>query len=279
MGLCKEALELFIPFARKKRRDFWVWDLLAQLHPHDHALQMACWAKALTCKTPPEFLVKIRQKMAGVLIEAGRWEEAKAEIEVLCRVREANHWRVPKEVEAWQHEPLYPRSIQNLSNDGLYTLWAKQAEQLLVEELPERVGVVWSVNLEKKTAQYFVDEHTFGGFGYEKYGLPEPFLGQFLRLSLKEVKAAEGYFWQVHRVDTRQESNPPEGLVRSFEGMLQMKGNVGFVKGVMVHLSQINFEIDTKTLVKGRAVRAYNQKNKEWGWRAIDIEKLCIFEN
>ncbi|MDF7818109.1 hypothetical protein P1X15_10905 [Runella sp. MFBS21] len=121
--------------------------------------------------------------------------------------------------------------------------------------------------------------HTFGGFGYEKYGLPEPFLGQFLRLSLKEVKAAEGYFWQVHRVDTRQESNPPEGLVRSFEGMLQMKGNVGFVKGVMVHLSQINFEIDTKTLVKGRAVRAYNQKNKEWGWRAIDIEKLCIFEN
>jgi len=273
-GQLAEALAFILPFAQKKQRDFWVWDLLAQLHPHDVSMQTACLAKALSCKTSPEFLVKIRQKMAGLLVAQGHWPEARTEIEALCRVREAHRWRIPSEVVSWIDSTAYQNSVANNSNANLYTQWAKVAEKRLHSNKPAVVGVVWSINKEKQTAQFVVDEQIHGGFNYAKLGVKDVEIGQALRLRLHQVKRAEGDFWQVQEAELSPEP-PSEYLVKSFAGSLRMAGKVGFVGQVMVGSQQIDFEIRSYEApeVTGRAVRAFDPKHQKWGWRALYVRK------
>lgn len=273
-GKRAEALAFFLPFAQKKKRDFWVWDLLSELHPDDTSMQMACLAKALTCKTSPEFLVKIRQKMAALLIAEGRWNEARAEIEQLCRVREANQWHISREVERWKSSVAYLNAVSTISNDTKYTQLSKLAEHLVTPALPKLIGVVWAINEEKQTAQFVVDEQTFGGFNYSKSGLSGLAIGDALALRLNQVKQAESTFWKVEEAK-QTDICPSENLVKPFCGALRMTGRFGFVGQVMVTLDQINFEsaMTDAPEVTGMAVRSYDPKRKKWGWKAIYLQK------
>jgi tetratricopeptide (TPR) repeat protein len=274
IGNPAEALQFFVPFAQKKHRDFWVWDLLAQLHSHDMGIQMACMAKALTCKTPPEFLVKIRYKMAALLVAEGRWQEARTEIEQFCQVREANHWRIPQEAIGWMNSVSYQNAERNATNAYLYTQLVKKAEELLWPKQNVILGVVWAINVQKQTAQFVVDEKTYGGFNYAKFGLKTLEIGQPLSLVLQLLKQADGSFWVVQ--DAATSTAPPiEHLVKSFEGILRMTGRIGFVGQVMVAENQIHFAMNTcdTPKVAGKAVRAFDHKHQKWGWKAIYIEK------
>jgi hypothetical protein len=273
-GQRTEALAFFIPFAQKKKRDFWVWDLLSELHPDNNNMQMACLAKALTCKTSPEFLVKIRQKMAALFVAEGRWNEARAEIEQLCRVREANQWRIPREIENWKRVAAYHNATSTITNYGQYTQIARLAEQLLTPAQKEMIGVIWAINEEKQTAQFVVDEQIFGGFNYGKAGMTSIAVGDALSLRLHQIKQAESTFWKVEEAK-KTKNQPPENLVKPFVGPLRMNGRVGFVGQVMVALNQIKFAFDIVNApeVTGMAVRAYDPKHKKWGWKAIYVQK------
>ena len=57
-----------LPFAKKKRNDFWVWEILAEAFSNDPDKVFDCYCKALSCQSPEEMLVNLRQKMAGIFI-------------------------------------------------------------------------------------------------------------------------------------------------------------------------------------------------------------------
>jgi hypothetical protein len=272
MGQLGTALALLRPFAQKKKRDFWVWDLLAQLHPDDHALQMACLAKALMCTTPPEFLVKIRQRFAELLVGHERWEEARVEIEALIQVREANHWRIPSCVYEWVKTPTYQLASKRKSNYDLYTQLAKNADALLFSPSNAHIGIIWHLNTEKQTAQFFVDEAINGGFCYAKLGVSAPEIGQAFTFWLQEVTHKDGKYWKVDKV-VRSEGQIAPNQMKSFNGRLQLKGRMGFVGDVFVDIPTIAASFEHAQLVEGTAVRTYNLKNKEWGWKANHLKK------
>jgi hypothetical protein len=68
LGDKDNMLDSLLPFAKKKRNDFWVWQILSEAFSNDPKKVFACYCKALSCKSPEEMLVGIRQKMAKELI-------------------------------------------------------------------------------------------------------------------------------------------------------------------------------------------------------------------
>jgi hypothetical protein len=62
LGDRDNMLESLLPFAKKKRNDFWVWEILAEAFSSDPEKVFACYCKALSCKNPDEMLVSLRQK-------------------------------------------------------------------------------------------------------------------------------------------------------------------------------------------------------------------------
>ena len=113
-------LESLLPFAKKKRNDFWVWEILAEAFSDDNDKVFACYCKALTCKSPEEMLVGLRQKMARILISKKMYNEAKTEIDILVQARTNNDFKIPSEVSNWQATVWYKSANRFKSNLELY---------------------------------------------------------------------------------------------------------------------------------------------------------------
>ena len=56
------VLSAFLPFAQRKRNDFWVWDVLSEVFEGDEEKILACYSKALSCRVSDDFLINIRQR-------------------------------------------------------------------------------------------------------------------------------------------------------------------------------------------------------------------------
>ncbi len=52
LGDKEDTLNAILPFARKKRNDFWVWQLLGETLNENPDIEFACYCKALSCKSP-----------------------------------------------------------------------------------------------------------------------------------------------------------------------------------------------------------------------------------
>lgn len=62
--------------------------------------------------------------------------------------------------------------------------------------------------------------------------------------------------------------------VRSYSGALHLKGRVGFVDAVFLDFATLGFTPTPGMMVSGVAVRSFNAKNKEWGWKAVSDKKM-----
>src|SRR5690606_3197491 len=43
LGDDENILSSFLPFAKQKRNDFWVWEVMAEIFPDDKEIQFACY--------------------------------------------------------------------------------------------------------------------------------------------------------------------------------------------------------------------------------------------
>lgn len=267
-GQTEDALAIFLPFARQKQRDFWVWDLMAELHPDQTDLQLACLAKALQCKAKPEFLVKIRQKFAQLLISKGRWAEAKTEIETIINIRLTHEWRIPSEIMDWTQHPAYGKAPSTKNNAYLYTQLENNATQLLYDRNAAVLAVVTGVNPQKQTAQYIVSEKVTGGFRYDMAGCaPTP--GDCLMLILEPGTAPDGSTFSkvVHAWPTAPVDTP---LLKTVTAAFKPVGSAGFVGDVYLDAS-LATQLRAGTLYEVVAVKAFNSKRQSWGWKAVKV--------
>jgi hypothetical protein len=120
LGSNENILSAFLPFAKQKRNDFWVWELMTEIFPEDEAVQFACYCKALSLKTPEDFLIKLRQTFAEMLIEKRMYNEAKTEIQKVIATREKHKWKIPHQVSHWTEEEWYKAATAK-ENNKTYT--------------------------------------------------------------------------------------------------------------------------------------------------------------
>lgn len=271
LGDEENILSSFLPFAKQKRNDFWVWQVMAEIFPDDKEIQFACYCKALSLKTPEDFLVKVRQTFAEMLVQMKMYNEAKTEIQKLIKTREEHGWKLPNQIVQWTEQNWYKSATPKKDNKHLYSNHAMKAEEILFQDIPEEVIAVEFVNEKKKVLNFIKNKQKNGFFNYSGK-LVKPQIGDLLKVRFS--KSGKDGFYKVLSVKKTETSVTSEAI-REFEGLLKLISphNFGFAGKVFIEpkLIQKNNLTHGQTL-RGKAILSFNKKKKEWGWKCYEIK-------
>jgi len=154
-GQREDALKVILPFARRKQKEYWVWQVLAESYPGNPENQIACYARALTCNAKEEFLVNIRIELAELLIQEEMYSEAKLEVEKSYEVRALHGWRIPSKILAWRKADWFQQAKPRKDNSDLYSKYSKLANEILYQDIPFQQGVILSlIHISEPTRPY-----------------------------------------------------------------------------------------------------------------------------
>jgi hypothetical protein len=270
----KKFLEAFIPFARKKKRDFWVWDLLSEAYDDNDRLYFSCLARSLACGAPVKFSLKVKEKFAGVLLKKGMKAEAKAEINDIIKCRTDNQWKITAGIKKWQADEDLREVVPVKSNKKLYEKYAPQAEAVLYHNLPEHIIVVNGVNRQKSVVYFVASKDVYGSFLLRNARLPAA--GDILSARFLPKEDDKSPHFYIPGSLTGTEKQPLSEIYKTVGGVVKIKtGNsFGFVNDVFLtpsFVSENRLKPGDKITVN--AVLSYNNKRKSWGWNAVKIKE------
>jgi len=274
LGDMENVLSVFLPFARSKASEFWVWDLLSEIFDSEPDKKIACLCKALLCKTPPEFFIKVRSKLAEILITKSLFSEAKTEILEILKIRQNNKWPIPHIVAQWISAEWYLQATERNSNIEFYKLYFAKAEEILFQDFPEELAVVEFVNQDKKVLSFIINKEKTGFFRYDRY-LKKVEVGDRLLVRLEGTGTDTHY-----RVISMKTTNEQPGIdvMKSFKGELRIKEGqfFGFVELIFVAPELIKKDnLKNGQIIKGEALVSFNKKKGEWGWKAINTINIA----
>lgn len=270
-GIDENVLSAFLPFAKQKRNDFWVWELMAEIFSEDKEVQFACYCKALSLKTPEDFLVKLRQTFSEMLIEKEMYNEAKTEIQKVIATREKHEWKWPNQLLQWTEQEWYKSATAKKDNQDLYSNHIKQAEEILFQDIPEELIAVEFVNENKSMLNFVKDKRKFGFFNYSG-NLTKPQIGDLLKVRFNG-DGQDGFYKILSA--KKADSNVASDAMKDFEGTIKVISpqNFGFIEDIFVEPKIIEeSKLTDGQQVNGRAILSFNKKKNEWGWKAIEIK-------
>ena len=262
----------FLCFARKKKSEFWVWDLMARFPELNQHQKLTCFAKALMCGAKDDFLAKTRIRIIPLLVEAGYTNEALFELNKVKNIYRRNDWQVPPIIEKYQREKWFTNTKERIDIKGLYKGLLSNANSLLFNDVPVTVSIINGIDNKKKRAFFLAEKFVKGSFNYEKAGLlPEE--GDIVGLRLKKRGEGDDIFWQVLSVE-ETEDVPSESIYRKVEGVITIRpgSTYGFIEGCYVPDKLIsNHKLKSDMSVGVVVIASYNKKKDKWGWKAIKI--------
>lgn len=272
VGSEENALSAFLPFAKQKRNDFWVWELMGEFFKDDIDIRIACYCKALSLNTPEDFLVKVRQTFADILIEKKLYDEAKTEIKKIVVTRKTQGWKIPNQLTQWASQDWYKSAITKQDNREFYIQHLHKAEEVLYSDVPEEVVVVEFVNSNKKILNFIKDKEKFGFFKYLDF---KPAIGDILKVRFQDGN--QGGFHKTFTIKKVTENNASEAL-RIAEGTVRVfEKNTTFaiIDNIFIppHLVRTH-KLQNGDKVAVKAILSFNKNKKEWGWKAIKITQL-----
>jgi len=272
LGDKDNLLSALLPFAKRRRNDFWVWDVIADAFPSDSEQYLACLCKSVLCKTSDDFLVKVMQKLAETLINRKLFVEAKYLINRIINTRNDNTWSMPPQILNWQKQNWFIQT--DLVKDVTPFLWerSKMADEILFYDIPEEIIVIEHVNNDKKLISFINEKKIQGFFNYEGK-MNRPKIGEIFNVRLKQI-GNEGFFHLLTVKDS--ESQLPQNLVRNFNGNIKFTfSGVAFVDNILIPSYLLDKkDFTSEDLVSGTAIASFNKKRNEWGWKAINIQKI-----
>jgi tetratricopeptide (TPR) repeat protein len=273
LGDDENVLSAFLPFAKQRRNVFWVWELMAEIFQSNTDLQLACYCKALSLNTPEDFLVKLRQTFAKLMIEKGKYDEAKTEIQKVIDTRTKLNWNVPHQLVEWTKQQWYQNANAKKNNLDLYGRHLKQAEEILFKDIPEEFIVIEFVNENKNMLHFVKNKQKYGYFKRPAH-LSKPQIGDILKVRFQGTPK-NGFFKTI----TVYEANTNETCeaMKTFEGTLKVipPHNFGFVDDVFLDSKTVeNKGFEDGKIIKGQAILSFNKTKNEWGWKSIKVSTL-----
>lgn len=271
LGNKDNMLESLLPFVKKKRNDFWVWEIFAEAFSRDPEKVFACYCKALSCKSPDEMLVSLRQKMARILISRKLYNEARTEIDLLVHARTAQGFKIPTEVTIWQTMDWYKTAVQYKSNFGFYKTYMPIAEALLFNDVPEESVIVEFVNTDKKVLNFIASESKFGFFKYERF-LSKVEIGDVLKVRFQS--GTNGSSFMVLTAVKTNDNNLADKFIKDVKGIFKIPEgkSFGFIDDYYVHPKLIiKYNLTSNIEIFAKVIRHYNPSKKTWDWRVLKI--------
>lgn len=270
LGDKEHTLSALLPFARKKMNDFWVWEVLSEALTDKNQI-LSCYCRALLCKTPEEFLIGARQRMAELLIDKKLFPEAKKEIDLLVASRTEKQFKIPTVVTSWMNQEWYKNAETKTSNVDFYRKHQDVAEALLFSDYPEEEIVVDFVNTNKKILNFVTSDGRAGFFKYDRFG-SDINVGDVLNVRFKEKKADGPH--QIYSLSKSQNPTSIGSLLKSVSGKVKVGvgKNFGFVEDVYIHPNMIkSLNLSDGVQISGMALKTYNSDKNQWGWKLIRL--------
>lgn len=267
LGEKENVLDTILPFAKRKKNEFWVWQVLAEAFSEDKEIEFACYCRALSCGGAEEMLVKLRQNMAELLLEKGLFTEARTEIDLAVTARKAQDFPIPKKISDWLSSDWYSKAAERKSNTEFYKNYLSVAEELLYNDQAEELVFVEFVNTDKHIANFMADGNKVGFFKYERL-IKKVEVGDVLKVRFQDG-SKEGF----NRALTVQKTENEEFkrlFVKEVSGAVRIPDGkpFGFIKDIYVEPSIIsNLEVVNGMEITGKAIKSFNNKTDEWSWR------------
>ena len=270
LGDKDNVLSSFLPFAKQKKNDYWVWSLMAEIFSDDIEIQFACYCKALSLKTQEDFLVKLRQNFADMLVQKQMYNEAKFEIQKVISTKEKQGWKLTKKVTDWSDQDWFKSAKSKKDNKDLYSQHINRAEELLFQDIEEEIIAVEFVNKNKSILNFVKNKQKYGFFNYSGQ-LNKPQAGEILKVRFNG-DGQNGFYKVLSAKKAEQNSNCDS--FKNFNGNLKVISpyNFGFVEDVFISPQLIlNYNANNGDLLNGKAILSFNKKKQEWGWKAVKI--------
>jgi Domain of unknown function (DUF7017)/S1/CSD-like domain 2 of the TOTE conflict systems/S1/CSD-like domain 1 of the TOTE conflict systems len=269
-----DVLQVFLPFAKKKRNDFWVWELMSDVFPVDDERKTACLCKALSLNSQEDFLIKTREKLAELLIIKELFNEAKTEINKIIETRESHSWKIPQNISNWTQQPWYVSAKEKPNNKDYYDNFILVAEELLFNDVEEDLVIVEFVNKDKKILNFIKDKTHHGFFSYKNLKI-KPKVGDLLKIRLqKKVNEGPSRVITAKELDSRHQSDSE--AIKTVNGQINIPTgkNFGFLQDIFISPDFIaKYNIVDQQELTSKAILSFNKKKNEWGWKCFEILK------
>ena len=144
-----EALKALIPFVKKKCKEFWAWQLLAEAVKGDDDKVLACLLRGVNCPAQENFLVKMRYQIAELLIKKRYYAEARIHIEKYIACKKENNNKIPIEVIHWTDENWF-KEAQPISPKFRMD-YMGITNEILHPDCFKPLGIVVAINKENKS--------------------------------------------------------------------------------------------------------------------------------
>ena len=274
MGEKDNILSSLLPFVRKKRNDFWAWDILSEAFQNDEEKIFACYCKGLSCPSPEEMTVKLRTKIVTFFMKKEMWNEAKTEIQLIGKIYHQNGWNIPSQITYWMNHPWFSSSKENMDNQKIYLEYALVAEEILYNDIEEETVLVTFVNSEKKILNFIASENKYGFLKYNRF-LKSIRIGETLKVRFLK-KETFGCF-QVATLRKSDNFDFKKMYIIEFQGVVKKNEDkkFGFVDEVFLTPDIcIKNKLKNGNFVKGNAIKTFNENNNRWGWKAYELLKI-----
>ena len=275
MGVEREsALDIVMPFVRKKKTEFWVWQLLYELYRGEPDVQLACLLRAVHCKTQETFLGKVRMKIVSMYVQRNDYPRAKYHLDQVVRCYMQQGWHLPYEMQNWMKES-WVHCTQADSSDGID--YKRYTDAILARGANHSIAIVTYVDYARKRALMVYAEK-------KRVNVPLSQLG---------VKVKEGTLLDLQWMPGADDSIVVAGVkmadkqalkdisyIQVIEGKISKrennqfafikKGNVQcYIRPETVQKQQLQDNDNVSVL----AVLDYNKKKDCWNWTCVSLMK------
>lgn len=260
-----------IDFIKRKSKEYWAWECLGQIYEvSDIELSMACYCMALSCKADDEFMVSVMEGAANVFAKAGRFDEARTEVDRVVKIRMDKWGKIPASLAEMTKSDWY-RAAQPLDSNARFYDEHRDTAMGLVFGAQKPI-VITRLNAEKKFANYITEDGKVGFFNYARFrkmGIRENSI--YLATFVKEATSGPSDILSLRTI--APDADYPT-LRKRVSGAIKIIGSgVGFVENCFVPLPLIQkCGLANGQTITAIAIRTYDRKKSALRWTIVKIE-------
>ena len=145
-GEIQEAKVMLIPIVRAKMGEYWAWQKLASCYERGSEKQVQCLCRAATCPVKDdEFLLGVFVELGRLLLETEHAPAGRQLLEKACAIKSGKGWRISGPLQMAMEGS---EGVLAVDSAPLLKEWAKQADEILLGDLPWSRAVVSGLNVE-----------------------------------------------------------------------------------------------------------------------------------
>ena len=279
----QEALEALCPFVRKKRSEFWAWQLLSEAFPDDREKKLACLLRAADCRTKEEFLLNVRLQLTYLFLNGHDYANASYQLHKYVAEKARQKKMLSRDVwhltqESWfaQNNPK-ERPAVNLDFMAI-------TNEIVFGDVPYHIGVVSHVSADKKMVTMIYGKEKSGFFKYDRF-LKTIHPGDFLKLKWEDI-SSDGFvrpmicsqITEAEAMTLQTSEGPLDNFFRRVSGKVSSNraGTAWFVKfneasAFIPHDLLRRHPLQVGDSISARILWDRNHTRGDWGWKCVEI--------